>query len=1657
MLFQKHLNRQRFSLIGIVLLIFVLIGCSGDTHDWPTYRHDAVRSATTGANLPDNLSLRWVFNAPHAPKTAWHTPGEELPRMHFDNSYQLAAGNGLTYFGSSVDDQLNALDTQSGEPKWAFYAESPIRFAPSLWKDYLYFGSDDGRVYCLNAKNGEIVWHFRAGPSDKKVLGNGRLISLWPVRTSVLVLDEVVYFGAGIFPYEGLYIYALDAETGKIIWKNDTVGDAAHELQFGGISPHGYLLASDKILYVPSGRAMPAAFDRHTGEFLYTLSPGSKVGGTWGLISDDQLIAGVERSGTPAKIAYDLETGQRQGDLFASFDGIDLVTTNEVSYVITESGIEAIDRVKYPEMRSRIDSISEKIGIQNRRLQMTAAAALESDIKNPKFDELIARIDSLKNEQAQLKAASTRWQFADSLLSTLILAGNQIVAGGEAHLVVLDAATGKLQHRLPIKGTALGLAVADDCLLATNDRGEIYGFGAGDFGEPGFFSLRFENPFLNHADAPVYREAAAQILESTGVQRGYCLVLDAGEGQLCYELARQSELKVIGIETDLDQLKRALANLRQTRFYSTRVVLGNWDLASLPEYFANLVVSDAILQTEKITAEPAAVYRLLKPFGGVLCLGQVAEVPTVEEEFLTNWLHQAGPESPVVSQENGLWVTLTRSALPGAGGWTHQYANPANTSCGDDQIVSYPFGVLWFGEPGPERMVERHARAAAPVAKNGRLFVQGENVVMAYDAYNGLKLWEREIPGANRVRVDVDGGNLALSDAGVFVATGDKCLLLDAATGTTLRTFELPPATRGQSRRWGYVACVDGTLFGSAAMPLAHDYNYISEQLEAAASDELAAFFLQYQSSEQAQQDFQRSGAKWHFIADFPAWSGGIVTQEPATDKLMFSDAVFAVDIQTGKTQWVHRGQKIAHISIAIGDGQVYLTDAAVSASQQAQGVRERRKYFENGVWKSYKEKVQPDQTDVRLITALDSETGAKKWARPVDLSGCGGDAVAAAYQQNTLLFFGSFGLHDKWRFPAGELEWHRVTALSAGNGEMLWSRPLNYMVRPVIIGDEIIVEPRACDLFTGEIKTRKHPITGQTVPWEYYRPGHTCAVTSASSNCLFYRSYNAAFYDLAADRGITYFGAIRPGCWINMIPANGLLLFPEASAGCTCSFPLRTTVVLQPQPPKDTGDWSVFISQGPITPVQRLGINLGAPGDKKDPKGNLWFGYPRPKTEYGVKFRLNEQILENMGYFDHDVRNAEIPGDTPWLFTSGCVGLTRCEIPLLDPLWDASPGFYTVRLGFWPSPGTRKFDIRLQDSTVVTDFELTRAQGENSPIVKEFNRLQVADNLRLELVPRQSNPKMSQAPVIHFIEILREDTPVAAGPAKVVLKPDELGQALQKADQELARENPEKALELYHAVFQTATDSVAKFRALNGMAEIGSPASLPVIEKYLRVSTPIFWDYQPPGLGMIDKVVAVFVAIAENLAPAEPERAQVMFGKAAELATDFALRDRIMASIQKFGFSSDAKNIVPEQTTPGIRYEYFEGYFNSVNDLDDAKPRQTGIMEKFQLANPEGVTEFGYIFQGFLTVPQDGIYTFYLESNDGSKLFLRGRELIDNDGGHGVLEKSVQLPLQAGQYPIVVKYFQMGGGQALKVSWESEAFAKQELTQTDLVCGVGE
>jgi len=479
--FKTVLRLCRRCVIFISFASLVFINCDiYRTGAWMTYRHDNARSGITAVHLATPLSLHWTFKPTHKPKPAWPEPGEEMARMHFDNAHHVTSAKGMVYFGSPVDNKVYAVNAKTGKINWTFFTEGPVRYPPTIWKDRIYTGSDDGYVYCLRANNGRLIWKYRAGPSDEKVLGNGRMISLWPVRTSVLVDDGVVYFGAGVFPYEGIYIYALNADDGTIIWKNDTIGDNDYELAFGGISPQSFLVASKNVLYVPSGRAMPAAFDKKSGQFLYYCMPGGKRGGTWALLdNDNNLIAGVDFSGTPAKVTYDEQTGKRMDDVHAWIPGIDLVVTPDVSYTLTENGIYAVVRAEYLSIRNKRNAMvkeRQKFSSMYSDLRRKRTGADKETLNklNKQINDIMQKISDLGEAELRLKASICRWEYLKENLNTLILAGNNVFAGGDGIVVSVNAETGKELWNAEVDGlrrvTASFSAPAQDgSLLSLQD------------------------------------------------------------------------------------------------------------------------------------------------------------------------------------------------------------------------------------------------------------------------------------------------------------------------------------------------------------------------------------------------------------------------------------------------------------------------------------------------------------------------------------------------------------------------------------------------------------------------------------------------------------------------------------------------------------------------------------------------------------------------------------------------------------------------------------------------------------------------------------------------------------------------------------------------------------------------------------------------------------------------------------------------------------------------------------------------------------------------------------------------------------------------------------------------------------------------------------
>jgi outer membrane protein assembly factor BamB len=127
------------SCFSVMLLPFTIYA-----EDWTTYRHDIARTAVTTEKISTPLFLNWKFQPAHPPKPAWPMPGEELPRMHTDSASHVAIAHGNVCFASSVTNKVYSIDADTGKVAWTFFAQGPVRFAPTISDNNLYFGSDDG-------------------------------------------------------------------------------------------------------------------------------------------------------------------------------------------------------------------------------------------------------------------------------------------------------------------------------------------------------------------------------------------------------------------------------------------------------------------------------------------------------------------------------------------------------------------------------------------------------------------------------------------------------------------------------------------------------------------------------------------------------------------------------------------------------------------------------------------------------------------------------------------------------------------------------------------------------------------------------------------------------------------------------------------------------------------------------------------------------------------------------------------------------------------------------------------------------------------------------------------------------------------------------------------------------------------------------------------------------------------------------------------------------------------------------------------------------------------------------------------------------------------------------------------------------------------------
>ena len=1229
---------------------------------------DRQRTGYRSEPLTPPYHLDWVHAARHKPRPAWREPKWEIQRIDFDYAYPVSAGNGMAYYGSSADHAVHALDLSTGQEAWTFFTGAPVRLAPAVRGEWIYASSDDGFIYCLNGKNGDLRWKFRPDVPDEWLIGNDQMMSRWPARSGVLVDGDRLYTTFGMWSPEGIFVFCLDADTGSVLWRNDTSGTRfethPHFRGMGGVSPTGYLALAGDVLVVPNGRATPALFDAKTGEIIYHEAEGLFPGGAWTMTHDDLVFVPCPVLKKPNPVRH---------------GGGEAPISDEACLVALRAGTG--EEVFH--LRRALQGVIDDEGLMT-LFGPDGLISIELDKVLQAARNMKRRV--IRNSIGHFVPSREhrRWQTSTGRIYSIVRADDTVIAGGQGWLRCFDANTGKKTWGTEVDGDVRDLLMVDDAVLASTTEGTIYCFRAGreSDGPPETIAPETRKPDLPDD----LSKRASELLSAADVREGYCLALGNTDLSFLAALADESELTIYHSAAGEKVAEKRRA-LNEAGLYGTRIALHERDSNSLPYagYFANLVLLN-VPTADTLESIPAAeAYRVLRPCGGVM----MVQFPDGLWPRVRRWLESAEvPKDEWARVASG--VRVERGPLPGAGEWTHQYADPGRTAASEDTRVRLPLRVLWFGGMGPAPVVSRHYRTPAPLVVNGRVFVPGTDRLVAMDAYNGRVLWQREMPEVGHWPAAHRGGSIAADHDAVYALQGKRCLRLDPHTGKTLHTYRAPIEEKDDELIWEYLAVVDDTLVGTVGDP-----------------------------------NVQR---KW--------WSQAV----PA------NRLIFAMDKETGEIRWQYEPQHdIASTAIAIEDGRMFL----IVGRPRFHFMRRRKGVVE-----------EPPE---RTLLALDMESGDELWRTSkidVDQSELwvNDGVVVATLTSDTHAEF------RRGRFEMPKPTGTRASAYSAETGEMLWKTNRVGQCTPVIVGD-VIYFPYAYNLHTGEPIETEDPLTGRPVQ---VAPNlmKACSKYAGCSTMLMSRSGCLGFYDLERMSGLYQYPYVRASCWINMIPAGGMVVVPEGSSSCPCAYSFKTSLALVPD--RRENRWGVY-GRMPETRrwkgASRLRVNFGAPGDRPDEDGDLWFSYPRPASPgpdgaggmgnpRNTNLPIDDLDGRNLSRFNHnpDWRTVEYT-DRPWLYTYGWNGPCRLRFGLASD----EPKTYHVTLYFCEPEKPREprtFDVRLNGKTVIRGLNvLKESGGPNRALTKELT-VQADGSLTLELVKRGNGP----APIISAVRILQEE-----------------------------------------------------------------------------------------------------------------------------------------------------------------------------------------------------------------------------------------------------------------------------------------------------------
>ncbi len=1315
--------------------------------DWPMWRSDAQRSAATTNALADAISPLWQREfTPRVP--AWDDP-LNLDLMTYDRIFEPIVVDGRMFVGFNDQDKLLALDANTGNKLWSFATEAPVRLPPVGWQGRVYFCSDDGFLYCVNAADGALEWKFSGAPNAQHVIGNQRLTSAWPARGGPVVRDGRIYFAASIWPFMGTFIYALDAESGEIQWLNDSTGaqyiKQPHSAPaFAGVAPQGALVATESELIVPGGRTVPAVLDRATGELRYfELNAGGKgTGGSFVAATDDFFYVHTREKGTRA---FNIATG-----LKTAFMPNEPVLTAGVVY----SAEMADDK---PMVRAY-----------------------------GKDEKLI-------------------WEIAADGRGDLILAGDKLIAAGQDHITAIRLPTkgkpAEVVFQLPCGEQIERLLVASHKLFAVTLDGKLLAFGdsaASPAQSPATGNAVAQQDQTDSAKNGDWETSTAdsqvvqQMLGSSSAQ-GYAFWYGSTDSGIARSLASQSPfVQLAMVDSDVGRVRQMRGALESQGIEGVTVHHAQAAAFRAPQYVGHMVfvAPDCVAQIiNEIAAEVtsgskpaagklshpaqtlAALYQTVRPYGGTLHLLTSKSngdngAPQIDPKHLATLVEALGLEKAQVEvRDYGVCVSRV-GALPGSSDWTHQYGDVANTLKSNDSRVKLPLGVLWFGGNSNMDVLPRHGHGPPEQVVAGRLYIQGMNSLSCRDVYTGRDIWKRDFgdlgtfdvyfdttyednpldPKYNQVHIpgaNARGTNYVVTEDRVYMLIGNACLVLDPLTGETLQQIELPLDDDGEQHEWGYIGVYEDVLIGGMGFAKYRDRLNLEFESDKGLAVNKAGF-----------------GSK-------------------SLDRAA-SMGLIGFDRHSGKQLWhVKAKHSFWHNGIVAGGGKLYCLDKNPSHIEEA--------LLRRG---------QPDPDDYRILT-MDYRTGQTLWEVS---EGIFGTWLGYSPQFDLLLQAGAKA-SDRLASETG----HGMTVYHAKDGSIQWQNPDLEYSGPCILHNDLIItnansyteSAGAFNLLTGKQKMVKNPLTGEIQPWRITR-AYGCNSIIASENMLTFRSGSAGYYDMLTEGGTGNLGGFKSGCTSNLVVANGVLNAPDYTRTCSCAYQNQTSLALVHMP--DIDMWTIDLIANSATPKQlleRMAINFGAPGHRRQPDGQLWMEYPVMTADsIPIDIETNAEAKP----FQH--HSSLVQGvERPWVLASGLEDLTELRIgmrvksPPAKPAADKAKSKakdkdedaaaktkadasergarlvatapddvdepvhrYDVRLHFSCSPiatvGRRVFDVYAQDELVLSDVTIDPVDGSGHETAEYLlEQVPIAGHLRLKFVPKQGTA------VLAGIEIEKRDT----------------------------------------------------------------------------------------------------------------------------------------------------------------------------------------------------------------------------------------------------------------------------------------------------------